>query len=200
MVAKDKPNEVLKKGNKQYLFAITISLLIVFVIIAAFFLAIKPLYLKSKKISAELKVKQEQLQELKDKKVKLETLKDKEGQLKKDAENVKNALPSDSDVGRLFIQLDDIIKTSNGSTKSISGSSGTTTTAGTPMETITNSVGITTTSYNTTVDFPSYFEFISFLNKMENALRLVTINNINVSANESGLISTTLDLVTYTRK
>jgi len=164
-----------------------------------FFVVISPFFSKAQELTDEAKAKQDELSYLEDKKVKLEALKSREEDLKKDAELVRNALPEQKDVGRLFIQLDNMAKTSGGNLNAVTESSGalaaatTTDTVGSP------SVGIQKITYTLPIDFKDYFGFKDFINKAESALRILAVEDFSLNASGTGGVSATINAATYVR-
>lgn len=183
---------VNKNINKKYRYILIMSAVIFFGTLLSFFLVVKPLYNKSKTLNTEAKTKQANLDALEDKKAKLEALAVKEEQLKEDVKKVEAALPEASQVGRLFIQIDQIAKASNGVVKSVteSGAAASTTEVAT-TETVSK------LTYNSPLQFKNYFDFKNFITASETALKIMDITDFDINSKED--FSATLTSSTYVR-
>ncbi len=192
-------NKALGRGNK-YIYATTMGIILVLAVILLSLFVIKPLYGSAKKVTTDVKDKQEELQKLEEKKVKLEGLKDREEELKAQSEKISDALPQTKDVGRLFIQINDTATGSSGSVKSVNEGSGGVDVAASPAPTEQQAVGsIQRTTYSVPIDFGTYFDWKNFVGKVETALRLVSIGDFSVRASEAGAINSNITITTYTR-
>lgn len=180
---------------KSYGFAIILGAITFFGAIGVYFLIISPMYKSTQKSKIELTAKEQEYTTLTRKKEKLDGLKDKEEELKKQATLVSNALPKEEDVGRLFIQLDGLVRASNGNLKSVS-------TPTAPVSTDANlaSAGITKTAFSLPLDLPTYFDLKSFITNSTSALRLLSISDITISASDSGAMNVNITANSYTRK
>jgi Tfp pilus assembly protein PilO len=178
-----------KNKNKKYNYAIIVGAVTFVGLIIVVFAIIRPLYLKSQALTAEVKAKQATLDQLKDKKQKLAALKDREAELKQDAETVQAALPDSAEVGRLFIQINEMVKATGGNVSSVSGS---------PVPQGDTGV-ISKVNYTVPVSFPNYFNFKDFVIKSEQALRLFDITDFSIST-ANGSVSSSLSANTYVRK
>lgn len=185
---------MVEKGkNKKYYYSIILGVCTLLGLLVGVFLIIRPLYSNSQKITKEYKEKTAILDELKDKKAKLEELKSKEEQLKADAEKVEAALPQAKDVGRLFIEVDQVAKESSGSVKSVSEGSGVNSTP--------TSEGINKISYSVPASFPDYFKLKEFIMRTEQALRIVDISGLDMTtAQTGGAMDVKFTANTYVRK
>jgi hypothetical protein len=182
---------VEKKMNKKYNYALIVGGLTFLGILLATFLVVRPLYLSAGKLTKEAGSKQANLDKLKDKKTKLEELKSKEAELKADSDTVAAALPEGKDAGRLFIQFDELVKSSAGQVKSVSEGSNATTT---------QAIGsVNAVSYTVPVTMPDYFSLKNLIAKSESALRLINIDTLNIKSS-NGAIDATLNVVTFTRQ
>lgn len=187
--------------NKKYLYFLTVISLTVLSVLLLFFLAIRPLYNSNKSFSAELKSKKENLTYLEDKKSKLDGLKSREAELNEDAKKVAAALPTEKDAGRIFIQFDQIANSVGAKLTSVS-EAGSGSSAGSATATTTTNVGagLTKISYSAPITLPGYSNFIDILNRAEGALRIFKIDNINLSADQSGAnMTTNLQVSTFVR-
>jgi Tfp pilus assembly protein PilO len=181
---------------KTYKYSLSLGAITLVGAIAIGFLVISPLYKKTQSSATELAAKEVQYEELVVKKTKLDGLKDKEAELKKQAALVSDALPKDEEVGRMFIQLDALAKASNGSLKSVSK---TTANVSTDTSADLSSAGITKTVYSLPLTLPTYFDLKSFIANADSALRLISINDLNISASDTGSITVNLTANAYTR-
>lgn len=181
-----------KKLDNKYSYALIVGVSTFVGVLVLIFAIIKPLYIKSSELRAEQKTKEAKLAMLKEKKSKLEELKDREDELIKDSKKVESALPTNDEAGRLFIQLDAITNKSGGLIKSVNQSSNLTTSN-------VGSTGIKKISFNSSSDFSTYFGFKDFVEKSEDALRIVEIAGLNLSSSETGSISATIIANTYAR-
>lgn len=187
--------------NKKYLYFLSVISLTVLSVLLLFFLAIRPLYNSNKSFSAELKSKKENLTYLEDKKSKLDGLKSREAELNEDAKKVAAALPTEKDAGRIFIQFDQIANSVGAKLTSVS-EAGSGSSAGSTTSTTTTNVGagLTKISYSAPITLPGYSNFIDILNRAEGALRIFKIDNINLSADQSGAnMTTNLQVSTFVR-
>lgn len=190
-----------KSRNNKYTYAVVLSVVLVLGVVLLSLFVIKPLFADAQKVTKEVKDKKTELTKLQDKKAKLEALKDKEEELKKQAATISNALPESKDIGRLFIQINDIATGSGGTVKSVaesgSATAGATTTA-TPT-TQTTFGNVQQSIYTIPIDFGSYFDWKNFVTKTETALRLVSIGDFTVNATDSGTMTSSVTITTYTR-
>lgn len=184
------------KFMQKYGYSIILGAVTVLGALLVGFLIIKPLYNNTQKSKAELALKESQYTALKNKKDRLDELKDKEDELKKQAAMVTGALPKEEEIGRLFIQLDGLAKASNGKLKSVTK---TTAVAATGDTTNLSSAGITKTVYNMPLELPMYFDLKSFIANSQSALRLVNINDFNITATNAGALTVNLTANSYTR-
>jgi len=184
------------KFLKTYGYALAVGSITFVGAIVAYFLIIGPLYKNTEKSKLELTAKEEKYDGLVTKKARLDELKDKEAELKAQAVVVSNALPKEEEVGRMFIQLDALAKSSNGTLKSVSKS----TTATADSTGNLDSAGITKTVYTLPLDLPTYFDLKSFIANSSSALRLFSIGDFSISASPEGSMTVNLTANSYTRK
>jgi Tfp pilus assembly protein PilO len=185
-------NKLLKN---KYAYSVGLGLATVLIVILAVFLLILPFYSKAKKLTTENKTKKQELTYLTDKKAKLEKLINREDELKQKAELVRNALPESKDVGRLFIQLDELARENKGIIKSIVEGGA----INQAVSLQTNIVGVEKNSYSVPIEFNNYFDYMNFIEKAENALRLINIDRVSIKAKDSGEISVSLTTTAYSR-
>jgi Tfp pilus assembly protein PilO len=185
------------KTLKTYKYALILGASTLVGTVAVYFLIVSPLYKKMEQAGLELTAKEETYEGLVAKKAKLDGLKDKEAELKKQAEMVSNALPKEEEIGRMFIQLDALAKSSNGVLRSVSKSN-----AGAVAESSADiaSAGITKTIYSLPLTLPTYYDLKTFIADSRSALRLFSINDFNISASDAGAMTVSLTANSYTRK
>lgn len=183
------------KTLKTYSYALILGFSTIVGAVIIYFLVVSPLYASTQKSGVELETKEAKYTELTNKKNKLNELKDKEEELKKQAAVVSNALPKEEEIGRLFIQLDGLAKSSNGTLKSVTKSAGSTTTDTTELST----AGINKTIYSLPLDLPTYFDLKTFIADSGAALRLFSINDFNITASDAGALTVNLTANSYTR-
>jgi Tfp pilus assembly protein PilO len=188
-----------KITKNKYFYSVTVIILTVVVTLGLFFLLIMPFFNKAKELTAETSLKKQELEKLEEKKSKLEELKTREEELKLQAEKVENALPTEKDVGRLFIQLDNLARGNGGTVASVSEGGNVTTTKVTP-DTGEGGPTIERVSYTFPVDFGTYFNLKDFVTKSETALRLLAIKGLTINASNEGKIGSNFSIDTYIRK
>jgi Tfp pilus assembly protein PilO len=183
---------MVKKDNSEYNFAILLGAGALVVGLILIFAIIKPLYDKNSEMRQEKTKREAELTRLQNREKVLLSLKDRAADIREDSERVSRALPTSSDIGRLFIQLDELAKVSGGNLKSVSESNSTTTGA-------LVSPGVTATEYSLPMEMPSYFALKKFFESSEEALRLLSIDNIRIDANEAGAMSVNISAKAYKR-
>jgi Tfp pilus assembly protein PilO len=190
-----------KVTKSKYFFSTTVFVVTGVAAVALFFVVILPFFNKAQELTAETKIKQTELKKLEDKKAKLEELKTREEELKKEAETVRNALPEQKDVGRLFIQLDNMAITSGGEIKSVTeGGSNGVAQAATTTNVGSSETGIQKVKYAIPIEFRNYSGIKDFVTKTESALRICGIDDfsIMVSQDANGL-TTSFNTTTFVR-
>ena len=186
-----------KLTKNKYFYSTAVIVITILGVLGLFFAVITPFYSKAGSLTSEAKTKQTELKMLEDKKTKLEALKSKEEELNKDAETVRNALPEQKDVGRLFIEFDNMARSSGGVIKSVSENIATTTTT---TEAVGSSAGLVKIGYKVPIDFKDYFGFKDFVTKAEKALRIIGIDDYSITVNETnGGLTVDLSTSTYVR-
>ncbi|MDD5693547.1 MAG: hypothetical protein WC437_02895 [Patescibacteria group bacterium] len=181
--------------NNKYTYSVGLGAATFLIAILAIFLIISPFYAKAKKLTTEAKVKKQELNYLTEKKSKLEDLKNREDELKQNAELVRSALPENKDVGRLFIQLDELARSNKGVIKSVAEAG----MANATVTTETNFPGVQKNTYSVPIEFNNYFDYKAFIVKSENALRLLNIDEVSIKAKDTGEISASLTTSAYSR-
>lgn len=180
-----------QKNPYTYLVSVIAITLLVVIVAVAFVLI--PCIKKVSTLSTELKSVQQEKTFLTKRKASLEALNnDKEDYLKQ-SEIVLNALPENKEVGKLFVQVDQIATSSNSTIENFSENALATE--------VTKNVlpGVTKISYTSDVKIGDYFSFKEFLTKFEGALRLVTIDGVSITSDDTGSIKATLTVSTFVR-
>ncbi len=185
--------ELIKKKNNYSILLIAGTIVIGLLIIG---LVVYPLYNSAASATKEANQKSTELTDLKNKKNVLDGLKDKETELQKSAALVSSALPEGKDVGSLFIQVNALATQNNGEVHSIMGSG--------PANASTQTVatgfnGIQKYTYSVPVAFNNYISLKSFIQNSKSALRLLNIDDISISATDTGSLDVNLDITTYAR-
>ncbi len=152
----------------------------------------KPLIETVGKMDKEKQVRAATLADMKKRESVLLGLKDQEDQLTKDSETITNALPTQADIGRLFIQLDTLAKESGGTLKSVSQ---------TNKQEASKSTfsGVIENSYSIPVEMPTYFALKEFISNSKDALRLLSIENLKISSTDTGQLSVGITAKSYAR-
>jgi len=188
------------KSNNKYNYAIMLGVAgFIGVVLISLFI-IKPLYNNSAKLKLEASAKDARYQSLEKKKSSLSALKVKEAELKAQASVVADALPADKEVGKLFIQLDELVAQSSGTLQSVTEIEGSLDYSGQTTSTETGLDSIQKYTYALPVLLPDYTSFKKFISKSESALRLFSIKSIDISAGDTGNINATVTANTFTRK
>lgn len=183
------------KNFEKYKYALIVGVSTLIGALVLLFLVISPLYSKVTTTGDELDQAKQELTALENKKSKLDELKDRESELVAEAAKVSDALPTAEEVGRLFIQLDALATTSGGVLESVDKVTATTAIDSTDL----TASGITTSSYDLKLTFPSYYNLKNFISSSESALRLVSIDSFDISADETGILQVNLTINSYTR-
>ncbi len=153
---------------------------------------VKPLLETVGKMDKEKQAKSATLAEMKKRESVLLGLKDQEDQLTKDSETITNALPTQADIGRLFIQLDTLAKDSGGTLKSVSQTN-------TQAPAKSTFSGVAENTYSIPVEMPTYFALKQFIANSKDALRLLSIENLKISSTEAGQLSVSITAKSYAR-
>jgi Tfp pilus assembly protein PilO len=188
-------NSWMSNDKYKYTVMLSIGILLGAILVSVFI--IKPLYKSSSKLKAEVTSKDIRYESLVKKKNSLSSLQSREQELKAQAAVVGNALPSNKEVGKLFIQMDKLAGQSNGFLQSVSESENNldyTTSSETVLE------GVQRYTYSLPISFSDYTSFKGFLRRSEIALRLLSIKSIDIKASETGAIDALVTTDTFTRK
>ena len=181
---------VSESSNKYNYFLTVVVGTVVGLILTGFFV-IQPLYNTATKVAAEKKTKEATLSEMKARLEVLNKLSDQEEKLKADSQTVSNSLPTQEDIGRLFIQLDSIAKQSGGNLKSVSQITGQSVDA--------SGAGFTEQSYSIPLEMSSYFALKQFITNASDALRLLSISDLKIDANDAGALTVNMTAKSYVR-
>lgn len=154
----------------------------------------KPVWANFQKVKDELRIKREVQAKLDDKLTNLKALKENEEDLKKKNAKILAALPTDTDVARLFVQFEQI-GSENGLVISSVQEAGAGTTA---AAVATPSGTIRKVTYNLTGSALNYDSFKKSLAKSEEALRILSISAIDASS-KKGPIDVNLKITTFVR-
>jgi Tfp pilus assembly protein PilO len=165
---------------KKYYLVISLtvgSIIVVFLFIYLILISGNSLWNNIKQTDAELKVKNEELDNLTTKLNILKSYVGKEDELREKAKIVSKALPTKREVGELFIQLDTLVEQNKGTTTGVTE----TKTVGVPTGEVSfePSVidGTSSAIYEFNATFSSYEDFKIFLEKSEKALRFITLKS-----------------------
>lgn len=178
-----------KINEYTYIVAVLTGSILITIILV--FLIGKPLLSSIQESSKELEDKQIKVEKLTEKLENLKNLEYKKDELEEQNKTVLAALPNDKDVSRLFVQFESIFKTSGASISSVVENN-----RGTQENTQSGIIRpVAYTVSGTVKDYPS---LIKALNKMENALRILSVKSIDISG-EINNLSLTLTVNTYVR-
>ena len=184
---------LIKKKN-NYAIILIAGTVVVGLLVAG--LGVYPLYQTAAATTKQADQKSAELKALQDPKAILDGMKNKEEELQKSAELVASALPEQKDVGGLFIQVNALADKNGGTVHSMSGSG---VVAANAQTTNTGFSGIQKYAYSVPISFGNYSSFKSFISESKNALRLLNITDVALSANETGSIEAVLNITTYAR-
>lgn len=178
---------------QEYKYAAVVIGIGVLALLILIFVALVPSWKKLSKTTEDLKSAQAEQEKLIVKLDNLKQLKKKEKELEEKNAKVLAALPEDNDVSRLFVEFEGIAESSGLAVKSVSESAATGTTP-------TGSI-IVPVSYTISATSPDYASLKSALSKFEEALRLISITGVDVSASsgEGGGLSVNFSVTAYKR-
>jgi Tfp pilus assembly protein PilO len=189
MVKKEKANEL------TYIAAVVGGALLVALLLSL--LIAKPLYSSLKESNLELKVKKEVLTKLENNLENLKSLESRKEEIVAKNEKVLAALPTDKDVPRLFIQFERIANDAGLIIKSVAEGSESDTSATTPSVDV---VTVKPLYYQVTGSASNYGAIKGALAKIEEGLRLVTVDRIDIQNEASGdQLNVTMIVKTYSR-
>lgn len=149
----------------------------------------RPLWNGMQQKRAELKQKKVTLTALEVKLENLKQLASREEELKQKNAKVLAALPSDKDVSRLFVQLERVASENGLTVKRVN-------------ETVTGTTGgtINKLNYEVNAEGSSYLNFRSAVEKLNTALRLLSIDGIDINrTSEKSGITLKLKVLTFAR-
>lgn len=193
-----------KFGKYGYLALVIGGSVLVAVILGV--VAVRPLYASLKKTNDELDEKKAVLEKLESNLANLKSLDSRKDEIKEKNAKVLSALPQDKDVPRLFIQMEKIAAGAGLAITSVSEgttATGTTAPAATAETTAGTTVSIPTINphyYTVTGTAGSYTALRQALSKIEDGLRLISIEKVDVSGSQSGgSLTVNLSVKTYSR-
>lgn len=194
--------EAKKNNTKNIKFRITIIAgSILFAIVAGVFIG-RPVYLNLTNVNLELEESKAKLARMEAKLSALKTLEARKEELEKNNQLLIEALPESRDIPRLFYQIGSIGGLTGIAIDSV-GSTETnvaTTTITEEGQTATvESKPITLMQYSIKAKTSSYENVKLFLDKTEDALRVLSIEQIDITRGEDGQISLEIKVNTYKR-
>lgn len=184
---------VEKKTNpfEEYKYSVLVGVGSFILFMALIFAVGKPLWTSYKKTSQTLKEKKAVLVKLEEKLDNLKKLKSKETEIKEKYQRVLNALPTDKDVARLFIQFEKVANDNGLLVTSIQESGGSTSSTQAASDTVR---AVSYTMNGTATDYKS---LKGALGKLEEALRILNVSRISISS--SGNLNSSITVSTYLR-
>jgi Tfp pilus assembly protein PilO len=150
----------------------------------------RPLYNGLKKTGAELKDRKAVLAKEESNLSALKTLESRKEELLAKNQKVLAALPTDKDIARLFVQYESVAREAGVTIENVSE-------AGASDGQITDGL-IVPVSYAVSASAPSYQDFIRSLQKMEDAIRILSISAISISS-DGGKITASYTINTFMR-
>jgi Tfp pilus assembly protein PilO len=188
MVKED--NNQLKDYNYAII-AITASVILFMVIL---FVGTIPLWKDFQKNSETTKTKKTELAALETKLTNLKKLSEKEADIKDKNSKLLAALPTDTDVPRLFVQFENIVTQSGLSVTRVSGDQTTAVTT-----TKSGSTTVVPVNYQVNTKASDYSSLKNAITNFEKALRLVSISKISISGT-NGNYTVLFSVTTYKRE
>lgn len=175
-----------KLETKDYSYILVASFLTFILVLLISWFGIKPLWENNKKLSEGARIKKEELNYLEFKEKKLKELEDKKEELEEQKEKALSALPQDKDEPRIFTQISEMAKSSGSSVSSVSISENTSGNTGDTSEQPSVSQDIKEVPLG--ISFKgNYSSFKSFLEKAESALRILSIDSMDISGDSNSL-------------
>jgi Tfp pilus assembly protein PilO len=191
MVNEKKPNTF-----EEYKYAALVGMGSLVILLILIFAVGMPLYKEYQKSSATLKEKKTELARLEVKLANLKEHKKNEVKIKEDNKKVMDALPTDKDVARLFVQFENIATQNGVLISSVTESSGQESTAASG-ESVS---AIKAVSYNVEAKSIDYQSLKNALAQLEKALRILNVSAIDASSTDIGpVLNTKLTVSTYLR-
>lgn len=207
-VEQPKPTQVMEKSLG------VLGLCIIFIIVMVFFV-IKPFISKLKDQNIQIKISEIEYREKKQKVDNFPTLKSEMEKNKDNIQKLSLALPQEQNIPEILIQLQTISQTSKLPIFSISPSAKeftqkTTATKSSQEEEATKETAtekrpsqsanlpiVTPLTVSMSFEPAGFGEFLSFLQNIENNLRIMSIKTFNLSADEKGRLTSSLIFETY---
>ena len=186
----------IESSFNDYLYAYIFGIGAFLIILILIFAVGRPLYNDTVKNQAELKVKQQELAFLENRLDILKELDGKKAELMAQNQKVLSALPVDKDVARLFVQVENIASQNGISITSVSDNSGATTANSSGSGNTT--VGIKRVTYKIDGQANSYQATKDAIAKIESALRVVSIPQIDING-ANGKLTINFTVETYVR-
>lgn len=183
-------NQIAGNG-KKYRYAIILGLVTFFGALLLSFLAVKPLYDSAVATTKNVNDNQEKLNVLNKRLTTLKDLSKREQEIRDEEKKISQALPQGDEVGRLFIQVDQLVGSTGGKSSGYSKGA---------LSTLTNDPNLVVLTSSLSADFPSYFNLKDFIGKANSALRLLNISGLNVRAADNGQVNVSINTTTYSRK
>jgi len=183
-----------KSQFEEYKYTVAVIGGAVLITIVLAFAVGKPLFDSTQKTAADLEEKKIVLQKLQEKLSNLKNLQSREEELKAENEKVLAALPEDKDVARLFVQFEKIAKESGVTVESVSEAN----VAEFNGENSNTDTQITAVTYNINAKAKDYASLKNALVRFEDALRLLSISEIDASLTSNDL-SISFTINTYKR-
>lgn len=186
---------MVKKETKLNEYGYIVAVLAGSIIIALLLtlVAVRPLYLSLKKTNAEVKEKKIVLQKLEENLANLKSLDSRKAELEEKNQKVLSALPLGKDVPRLFVQMERIASAAGVQISGVSEAQGT-------VATVAEAGQIMPLYYQVTGTANNYRSLKTALKNIEDSLRLVSVDNINVQNAQTGdTLSISLTVKTFSR-
>lgn len=154
---------------------------------------IRPLYVSLRKTNLEVKEKKLVLQKLEDNLANLKSLDSKKAELEEKNQKVLSALPAGKDIPRLFVQMERIAAAAGLQIGHVSEAQGT-------VALEQNTSQIVPLYYQVTGNANNYESLKTALKNIEEGLRLISVDSLNVQAAPSGdALTISLTVKTFSR-
>lgn len=186
---------MVKKDSKLneygYIVAVTSGAVVIAIILGL--VAVRPLYQSLRKTNLEVKEKRLVLQKLEANLANLKSLDSKKAELEEKNKKVLSALPAGKDIPRLFVQMERIAAAAGVQIGNVSETQGIAATEA-------SSGQIVPLYYQVTGNANNYRSLKTALKNIEEGLRLISVDNLNVQAAQSGdTLTISLTVKTYSR-
>lgn len=185
-----------KSAINEYKYMVGVLLGAVLIAVVLFMVIGQPLYASLKKTNLELDEKKLVLDKLETNLETLKGLESRKAEIEEKNAKVLAALPADKDVPRLFTQLEKIAATAGLNITSVSESSATD--SATPAATTPGQINSLT--YQVTGSASNYSSLKAALAKIEDGLRIVSIDKVDAQGGQSGSsLTVNLTIRTFSR-